>query len=149
MAKAARYAVGASVGIHLSQFEGMAKPPGPVTYADIANSYPHFRKYGDQGWEIASVVMSGMKLKVLMYWISRHGYGVTFSGLGYRVGESLDDKGVYRVAFPAEVALAIKTSLPGYRKYLQGLRYSGKYYWSVFADYLQKNTPISCANIDD
>lgn len=152
MATAARQAVGAGVGIHISHFEGMAKPPGPVTYADIANQFPHFRKYGDQGWEIATVTMSGAKLRVMMYIISRRGYGVTFSGLGYlaptdnddKFLELLDEKAVYRIAIPAEVALAIKTSMPGYRKYLQSLRYTGKYYWPVMADYVRRKTPLSC-----
>jgi 2',3'-cyclic-nucleotide 2'-phosphodiesterase (5'-nucleotidase family) len=144
MATAARQAAGASVGIHVSHFEGMWKPAGPVTYADLANEFPHFRKFGDQGWEIATVTMSGIKLRAMMYYISRKGYGVTFSGLGYIALDELDDKAIYRIAIPAEVALAIKTSIPGYRHYLQGLKYTGKYYWTAMAEYIRKNSPLTC-----
>lgn len=111
-----------------------------MTYGDLADNFPHVRKFGDQGWEIATVFMSGYKLRYFMRWISRRGFGVSFSGLGYKT----DDKATYRIAFPAEVALAIKTSLPGYKSYLQGLRYSGKYYWPVMADYLKTHSPLSC-----
>ena len=144
MATAARQAVGSGVGIHISHFEGMSKPAGVVTYADLANEFPHFRKYGDQGWEIATVTMSGWKLRIMMKVISSRGYGVTFSGLGYLDQGSVEDKALYRIAIPAEVALAIKTSMPGYRNYLQGLKYTGKYYWPVMADYIRKHTPLSC-----
>lgn len=144
MASAARLAAGAAVGVHVSQFEGVYGPPGEVIYGDIANQFPHVRKFGDQGWEIATVTMSGAKLRTMMWYISRKGYGVSFSGLGYLSPENLDDKAFYRVAFPAEVALAINTSIPGYRSYMQGLKYTGKYYWPVMADYVKKNSPIQC-----
>lgn len=143
-ATAARKAAGTSVGIHVAAFEGVYKQPGPVTYGDLADSFPHIRKFGDKGWEIATVQMSAMKLRAMMYWISRRGYGVTFSGLGYKDVGELSNKGYYTVAFPAEVALAIKTSLPGYRNYLQGLKYTGKYYWPVMMEHIQKNSPIKC-----
>lgn len=147
MATAARQVAKAHVGIHLANFEGVYKAPGPVTYGDIADNFPHIRKYGDQGWEIASVLISGLKLKALMFWISRHRYGVTFSGLGYgykNLDEVIKDKGAYRVAFPAEVILGIKNSFPQYRQYLQGLKYTGQYYWPVMANYLKKNSPLRC-----
>lgn len=155
IATAARQAAKASVGIHLSNFEGVYKDPGPITYADIADNFPHIRKYGDQGWEIASVLVSGLKLRALMFWISRRGYGVSFSGLGYKSSpgnksvmtvneDEIDDKGSYRVAFPAEIVLGIKASFPEYRHYLQGLKYSGQYYWPVMVDYIRKNSPIRC-----
>ncbi len=144
LATAARRAVGAAVGINVANFEGVAKPAGPVTYGDLADQFPHIRKYGDQGWEIATVYMSGLKLRALMYYISRRGYGVTFSGLGYLSPSDLEEKGTYRIAFPAEVAYAIQTSIPGYRHYLQGLKYTGKYYWPVMADYIRENTPLTC-----
>lgn len=144
MATAAREAVGASVGIHISNFEGMYRPPGPVTFGDIADNFPHFRKFGDAGWEIASVNLPGYILKPIMYIVSRLNVGVSFSGLGYKSYKSLNDKTVYSLAFPAEVAFAIKTSYPKYYRYLRGMRYSGKYYWPVVMDYVKKNSPITC-----
>lgn len=144
MATAARQAVGAAVGLHVAHFEGVHKPAGEVTYGDLADSFPHIRKFGDQGWEIATVTMTGIKLRSMMWYISRKGYGVTFSGLGYLAAEDLSDKALYRIAIPAEVALAIQTSIPGYRHYLQNLKYTGKYYWPVVAEYIRKNTPLTC-----
>jgi len=143
MATAARKAVGAAVGIHVASFEGKYKEPGPITYGDLADNWPHLRKFGDQGWEIATVYMSGLKLRTFMYFISRRVAGITFSGLGYKDIDP-EAKGTYRIAIPAEAALAIKTSFPGYEQYLLGLKYTGKYYWPVMVDYIKKNTPISC-----
>lgn len=145
MATAARKAVGVPVGMHIAAFEGVYKPPGQVTYGDIADNFPHLRKFGDQGWEIATVFMSGIKLKTLMFIISRIPVGVTFSGLGYKNGDyDINDKATYRIAFPAEVALAINTSYPAFSGFLNGPKYSGKYYWPVVADYIKKNSPINC-----
>lgn len=143
MATAARLAGKADVGIHVSSFEGMAKDPGPVTFGDIADSFPHFRKWGDPGWEIVTSRISATKLRAAMWYISRRGNGVTFSGLGYK-DIPADEKGYYTVAFPAEAALAIKTSFPGYRQYLAGLKYTGKYYWPVMMDYVKQNSPLKC-----
>lgn len=143
MATAARRATGAAVGIHVASFEGVYKPAGQITYGDLADNWPHIRKFGDQGWEIATVYMSGWKLRTFMYFISRRVAGITFSGMGYKdIG--VDDKATYRIAIPAEAALAIKTSFPGYQQYLLGLKYTGKYYWPVMVDYIKKNSPISC-----
>ncbi len=143
-ATAARKAAKSTVGIHVAGFEGVYKPAGPVTVGDVADSFPHVRKYGDGGWEIATINVSAFKLRAIMYWMSRRGYGVTFSGLGYKNESELPDKGYYTVAFPAEVALAIKTSLPGYRHYLQGLKFTSKYYWPVMMDYIKANSPLKC-----
>jgi 2',3'-cyclic-nucleotide 2'-phosphodiesterase (5'-nucleotidase family) len=144
MARAARKAVNASVGIHIAGFEGVYKPAGPVTFGDIVDHFPHFRKFGDQGWEIVTVYMSGFILKPVLYWVDRQGYGLSFSGLGYKEIDDLEDKATYTIAFPAEVALAIKTSFPEYRKYLKGLKYTGQFYWPVMINYVKENSPIKC-----
>lgn len=145
MATAAKEAVGATVGVHIASFEGVYKPAGPITYGDISDQFPHFRKYGDQGWEIATMRIKGWKLRPLMWIISRLNVGVTFSGLGYKKNRPLiQDKAIYTLAFPAEVAYAINTSQPRYAHYLRGLQFTGKYYWPVVQDYVKRNTPISC-----
>ena len=89
--------------------------------------------------------------------VSMKGLGVTFSGLGYKllpdksevlyINESeVDMKGTYRIAFPSEVALAINTSFPAYRKYMLGLEHTGQYYWPVMVKYIKEHSPVSCRN---
>jgi hypothetical protein len=101
--------------------------------------------------------MSGLKLKLIMKLISMKDLGITFSGLGHKLlpdqsellhvnGIEVQEKGSYRIAFPAEVALAINTSFPSYQKYLQGLEYTGHYYWPTMSKYIKENSPIHCRN---
>lgn len=145
MATAAREAAGASVGVHIASFEGVYKPAGPITLGDISDQFPHFRRFGDQGWEIATIRISGWKLRPLMWIINRLNVGVTFSGLGYKKDLPLiEDKAIYTLAFPAEIAYAINTSQPRYAHFLKGLKFTGKHYWPVVSDYVKRNTPISC-----
>lgn len=147
VARAVRKATGAAVGINIAGFLGVGKSPGTVTFGDIVDNMPHVRKYGDQGWEIATIFMSGWRLRPLMSWASSRGYSIDFSGLGYKDSPedmTIQDKATYRIAFPAEMAVAINGSLPGYRHYLQGLKFTGKYYWPVMTEYIKSHSPIKC-----
>jgi len=156
MARAIRKGVGASLGIHAASFEGVYKEPGPITRADLADNFSHLNRFGEKGWEIATIAMSGWKLKPFLWYLTRWGPGgVTFSGLGYGgTGfsefvsdvdvESLAPDAVYRIAIPRVAAEAIKNDFPGYRKYLSGLKYTGKFYWPSIEDYLKENSPIKC-----
>ncbi len=146
IATAAREAANANIGVHIANFEGVFKKAGPITYADLADNFPHVNKFGDQGWEIATVFMSAVKLKMFMKLVRMKGAGVTFSGFGSSTlsEKSIDMNGTYRIAFPAEVALAINTSYPGYRQYLQGLEHTGQYYWPVMVKYIKEHSPIKC-----
>lgn len=145
LANAARKAAGAQVGIHVASFEGVYKPPGEITEGDIADQFPHFRKYGDQGWEIATIKTSGWILRPLMFILGRLRTGITFSGPGDAKGfPLLQDKTIYTVAFPAEVAYAIQSSMPAYRYLLKDLKFTGKYYWPVMSEYVKENSPIEC-----
>lgn len=156
MARAIRKGVGASLGIHAASFEGVNKEPGPITRADLADNFSHLNRFGEKGWEIATIGMSGWKLKPFLWYLSRWGPGgVTFSGLGYGWtgnsgfvsdidAESLAPEAYYRIAIPRVAAEAIKNDFPGYRKYLSGLKYTGKFYWPVIEEYLKENSPIRC-----
>lgn len=155
MARAIRKGVGAHLGIHAASFEGMYKEPGPITRADLADNFPHLNRFGEKGWEIATILMPGYKLRPFLWFLTRWGPGgVTFSGMGYGVSgfvsdSELDPAGfapdaLYRIAIPRIAAEAIKTSFPGYRKYLRGLKYTGKFYWPVIEEYLKENSPIRC-----
>lgn len=153
MARAIRKGAGASLGIHAASFEGVYKEPGPITRADLADNFPHLDRFGEKGWEIATVLMSGSRLRPFLWYLTRWGPGgVTYSGMGYGVNEfetdidveKLAPDAVYKIAIPRVAAEAIKASFPGYRKYLQGLKYTGKFYWPVIEEYLKENSPIKC-----
>jgi 2',3'-cyclic-nucleotide 2'-phosphodiesterase (5'-nucleotidase family) len=149
MARASRLSVKASLGIHVPAFEGVWKAPGTITYGDLADNFPHIRKFGDQGWEISTIKLSGLRMRTLLFFLRRVYVGMTVSGLGKRnildsLEGSLDDKANYTLAFPAEVALAIMTTMPRYQSHMRELRYTGKYYWPVLVDYIRENSPVSC-----
>lgn len=158
MAKMSMQVANADMGMHLAAFEGVYKPAGEISYGDMVDNFPHFRKYGDEGWEIATIRARGAILKPILRgaWFLRNKLGVNFYGLSYRVvkgapvdfklmGRPLDDKVFYTMAFPAEIGLALKTSLPLVtRRIFPSLRASGKFFWPSMEQYIRENTPISC-----
>ena len=81
-----------------------------------------------------------------MYWATRRGYAIDLSGLGYKSWEEIpnDEKASYKIAIPAEMVYAIKGSLPQFRQYLVGLKFTGKHFWPVITDYIKTNSPIKC-----
>jgi 2',3'-cyclic-nucleotide 2'-phosphodiesterase (5'-nucleotidase family) len=168
MAKMSQEATGASLAIHLAQFEGLALEPGIVTFGDIIENFPHFRNYGDPGWEISTITVSGKALKIILKAvINLKHLGVNFYGVNYRLfkipsfipfigskqyafglrvnGQKIQNKARYTVAFPSEVGHAIKLSIPPVaNRVMPDLKSSGHYYWDVMESYVRANSPISC-----
>jgi 5'-nucleotidase/UDP-sugar diphosphatase len=165
MAKMAKEAAGAEVGLHLASFEGVSFLPGPVTYGNLVDNFPHIRKAGDPGWEVASFRVKGKVMKtVLQALINLEGQmGMNFEGLTYHAiriplkkpiviafglkidGRPIENERFYRLAFPAEVAFAVKALLPAkVQRIFPGLEYSGQYMWNVMERYVRANSPIKC-----
>lgn len=169
MAKMTKEASGASLAVHLADFEGEQIPAGPITFGDMIDNFPHTRQYGDPGWEIATIHVKGSVLKSLLGAIInlKDTKGISLSGVTYKTirvptfvpylggkvipygmrtaAGSIKNKGDYSVAFPGEVAHALKESLPNVTKTLfPGLKNTGKYYWKVMEEYIRSNSPISC-----
>lgn len=145
MARALRKATSASVGIHIPAFAGVGKAAGPITIGDIVDNQPHIHALSERnkGWEIATIYMSGWRLRPLLYWANRQGYAIDISGFGYKEFP-IDEKASYKIAIPAEIVYAIKGSLQQYQHYLVGLKFTGKYFWPVITDYVKENSPIKC-----
>lgn len=148
MARALRKATNASLGIHIPAFGGVGKPAGPVTFGDIVDNQPHIHTLDERnkGWEIATIYMSGWRLRPLLYWANSRGYAIDLSGMGYKSVEEIpeDEKASYKIAIPAEIVYAIKGSLPQYRQYLVGLKFTGLHLWPVLTQYVKDNSPIKC-----
>jgi 2',3'-cyclic-nucleotide 2'-phosphodiesterase (5'-nucleotidase family) len=169
MARMTRDSVAADIGIHLAHFEGILLEPGPVTFGDMIDNYPHFSNYGDQGWEISTVKLKGYVLKTLLRAIVnvKHQMGVNFHGVTYRSillpkilpyiggrnwaykmrvnGQKIYNQQDYVIAFPTEVAHALRLTLPAVtQKLFPSLDNSGKYYWPIMEEYIRENSPIQC-----
>src|SRR5690606_11587035 len=145
----------ADLAIHLAQFDGMALEPGPITFGDMIENFPHFRKYGDPGWEISTIKVKGKALKVILRGvINLKDMGANFSGMQYRAftipsfipyngskkiaygfrvnGQKIDKNATYTVAFPSEIGHALKMTLPkAARKVIPEIINSGEHYWYV------------------
>lgn len=169
MAKMTKDASGATLAIHLADFEGEQIPAGQITYGDMIDNFPHIRNYGDPGWEISTIHVKGSILKTLLGAIInlKDSKGISFNGITYKSirvpsfipylggkvfpysmrtsSGAINNKGDYTVAFPSEVAYALKESLPNVTKVLfPSLKNTGKYYWKVMEEYIRNNSPISC-----
>lgn len=168
MAKMSQEATNADLAIHLAQFEGQALDPGSISFGDMIENFPHFRNYGDPGWQIATINVSGKVLKVLLKGIINLKHlGVNFHGVNYRKftipafipylggkqyafalrvkGKRIDNNAKYTIAFPSEVGHALKLSLPEVtKKVFPDLKNTEYYYWEIMEDYIKKNSPISC-----
>ena len=84
MARMGQQATNSDLSIHLAQFEGLAVDPGKITYGDMIENFPHFRNYGDPGWEISTITVSGKALKIILKAvINLEQFGISFYGVDY------------------------------------------------------------------
>jgi 5'-nucleotidase len=173
MAKMSADATKADIGMHLAFFEGMTIRPGPITYGNLVDNFPHARKPGDPGWEIATFETSGKNLKILLRAIAtmKKQMGISFHGVDFDFvrmpdnlpyagglsfawnfklnGKRIDKFKKYKVAFPAEVGYAVKISLPKKAQDIfPKLDFTGQYYWPVMDAYMKKYSPIKCLSRD-
>lgn len=168
MAKMTKEAVAADIGIHLAHFDGASLPPGPISFGDMIDNYPHFSHYGDEGWQISTIKVRGWMLKLILRAIvnARQQMGVNFHGITYRSilieglpylnsfrwafnlrvnGYKIYNQQEYTIAFPSEVGHALKLTLPvATQELFPSLENSGKSYWPVMEEYIRTHSPIQC-----
>ncbi|HXH29202.1 MAG TPA: metallophosphatase [Bacteriovoracaceae bacterium] len=153
LARMTKHAAGADLGLHLAAFEGEKIPRGFIRYGDLVDNYPHFRKFGDPGWEIVTVQMKGMVLEKIYQFIStRKGQlGWNFSGIERSGkdtlvnGEKIKSWKSYGLALPHEVTFALETALPFIKRFIyQERKQTGVFIWNGIEEYLRLNSPLSC-----
>ncbi len=168
MARMSQEATNADLSLHLTQFEGMALDPGKITFGDMIENFPHFRNYGDPGWEISTITVNGKALKIILKGIiNLKQFGINFYGVDYRLfkiptfipflggkqyafglrvkGKRIDNNAKYTIAFPSEVGHAIKLTIgEAAKKVMPDQKNTGHYYWEVMENYIKANSPIQC-----
>lgn len=170
MAKMSQEATNSDLALHVAQFEGQAVAPGDITVGNLIENFPHIRKYGDRGWEISTITVSGKALKVILKGlINLKTYGINFYGVDYKVfkipsfipylgnkewafglrvkGQKINNSANYKISFPSEVGLALKQTLgDSVKKVMPDLKNTGIFYWDVMESYIKANSPIKCLN---
>lgn len=168
MARMSGEATNADLALHLTQFEGASLEPGKITFGDMIDNFPHFRNYGDPGWEISTITVDGKALKIILKGIiNLKQFGINFYGVHYRMfripnfipyiggynyafalrvkGKKIDNKAKYTIAFPSEVGHAIKQTIAdAAKKVMPDQKNTGHYYWGVMENYIKANSPIEC-----
>jgi 5'-nucleotidase / UDP-sugar diphosphatase len=169
MARMTSMYTNSDIGIYLSAFAGQRVEPGPITYGDMIENFPHFRSYHDQGWEISTIRVNGKILKSLIRAMINvdNLFGINFYGVTYREislprmipwlggrkwatslrsqGQSIQNKKHYTISFPTEVAFALRESLPKTTQRLfPSLQETGEFYWDITERYIRENSPLRC-----
>ncbi|PIP88576.1 MAG: hypothetical protein COW01_13635 [Bdellovibrionales bacterium CG12_big_fil_rev_8_21_14_0_65_38_15] len=166
----AKEAMETDIGIHMANFQGVVKEAGPVTYGDLVDNYPHFRTYGDQGWNLASFEADGKFIKAFVRaLVNLPGQvgididGITWKELklpgfipylggriyayGFKVkGEKVEKDKRYSLAFPSEIGHVLELLVKDKVRYVfpEFNEDKSKPYWSVMEEYVKKNSPIKC-----
>ncbi|MGK0367225.1 MAG: 5'-nucleotidase/UDP-sugar diphosphatase, partial [Thermoproteota archaeon] len=66
MAEITRVGGKTDIGLYMANFTGTEFPAGNITLGMMVDNFPHFRNYGDMGWEISRFRLKGKKLKLLL-----------------------------------------------------------------------------------
>ncbi|WP_408096141.1 bifunctional metallophosphatase/5'-nucleotidase [Peredibacter sp. HCB2-198] len=169
IARLTREAAKTELGLQFDVFQGEQIPAGPITYGDIVDNFPHFRRWGDQGWNVARARISGFVLKQILNALARSEVAlqVMIDGIkaqdkaGHEVpydptvhtaesaminGEQIRNLRYYSIALPSEVPYGMEKLLNIFgRVILHQLDYlETKNYWPLLEEYIQKNSPIRC-----
>lgn len=156
------------IGVHHSSFEGEEIQAGDIRFGDMIDNFPHFRHFGDQGWEIVRSNLPGWAIKKVLNLVRKKPgmSGMSITGLEwpkdmetlqipydphYAVnnaminGQKIRNLKSYSMAYTSEMVYAIKKMLPGISKiFLPKLRYTREYYWPKLEEYIRKNSPLTC-----
>lgn len=170
IARLSRTVASTEIGLQFDVFQGEQINPGPITYGDIVDNFPHFRKWGDQGWNVARTRVSGFLLKKILSALADSEIAIQVMIDGAQIfnkstgktmnydptihspeealidGKEILNVGYYTVALPSEVPYGIMKFLGslGYML-LQDLEYlQDQSYWPLLENYVAQNSPLQC-----
>jgi 5'-nucleotidase / UDP-sugar diphosphatase len=169
LARMTRVAGKTDFGLQFDNFQGERIPAGTITFGDMVDNFPHFRKWGDQGWKVSKAIVSGFLLKKVLDTLasSEVSLQVTIDGLKAKVddksspepfdftlhnsevavveGKPINNLRYYSIALPSEVPYAVVKlfNVFGY-VILNNLLDTKTYYWPMIEKYIRQNSPLEC-----
>jgi 2',3'-cyclic-nucleotide 2'-phosphodiesterase (5'-nucleotidase family) len=161
----------ADVGLYLTNFMGEKIKAGEITYGDIIRNFPHINEFGQPGWEIMKIKMSGWQILSLLTGVVNvplFKEKAIIGGVDYKTftipkvipwiggktfftrfrinGKRLKFKKKYDVALPFELKKLLEgilsKKLVGYLN-LNAVR-NEYYLWPMLEDYLSKQDKLEC-----
>jgi 5'-nucleotidase len=170
IARLTRKVANTELGLQFDAFQGEQIDPGVITFGDMVDNFPHFRKWGDKGWKISRARVSGFLLKRILRFMANSPLGLQVTIDGVQVknkngeGASSFDPKVHRV----EEAMVDGEQLNSLRFYTIGLPSEVPYgvlklanvfafiilqelstvpdgdYWFHLEKYIRDNSPLQC-----
>jgi 2',3'-cyclic-nucleotide 2'-phosphodiesterase (5'-nucleotidase family) len=169
IARLTRKVANTDLGLQFDVFQGEQINAGPITFGDVVDNFPHFRRWGDQGWNVARARVSGFLLKSILNALanSEVAVQVTIDGVQSKdksgrvvpydptvhtartaliEGEELHNLRFYTVGLPSEVPYGIMKFLGIFgRLLLMNLDYlEDQSYWPLLENYVAENSPLQC-----
>jgi 2',3'-cyclic-nucleotide 2'-phosphodiesterase (5'-nucleotidase family) len=170
IARLTRETANTDLGLQFDSFQGEEIPAGEITFGDMVDNFPHFRKWNDQGWKVGKATVSGFLLKKVLQIMASSdiAFQVTIDGLQAKLdhkshpvpydvrrhpvytaminGQPINSFRYYSVAMPSEVPHGMMKLLNvfGYVILNQVKFLSHGSYWPILEDYIKRNSPIRC-----
>jgi 2',3'-cyclic-nucleotide 2'-phosphodiesterase (5'-nucleotidase family) len=168
MAKLTRVSAKADLGFQIDNFQGEEIAPGPIRYGDMIDNFPHFRKWGDEGWQIVTAYVPGFLLKWVIQFLNSpdsplpltiDGFNVKRDGQmeSYQPGKHRGEKiyvgqypirnfKLYKVALPGELTFGVlrTSSFLANLVFLNHRPVKNGHYWPLLEKYIRENSPLSC-----
>lgn len=152
------------LGLQFDVFQGEQIDPGAITFGDMVDNFPHFRKWGDKGWKVSRARVSGFLLKKILSLLanSELGLQVMIDGVEakggrwnprrHRVGEAridgqkLSSMRYYTIGLPSEVPFGMLKlmNIFGFVLLNELEEVKGGEYWPLLEGYIKKNSPLRC-----
>jgi 2',3'-cyclic-nucleotide 2'-phosphodiesterase (5'-nucleotidase family) len=170
MARLTKDVLKADLGIQFDNFQGEMISEGPITFGDMIDNFPHFRKWGDEGWKVGRLKVSGLLLKQILKALSKSEFadhvtidGVTVFDFFFLKSKVFDPKNhspeealvdnqpinhgrYYTVALPSEIphALLKMLNVLAYGVFPELRVRRDLSYWPLLENYIRENSPLRC-----
>ena len=168
MAKLTRISAKADLGFQIDNFQGEEIAPGPIRYGDMIDNFPHFRKWGDAGWQIVTAHVPGFLLKWAVKFLNSPDspLPLTIDGFNVKDGDEfvrfkpslhrgqkvyvgeypIRNFKLYKIALPGELTFGMlrTSSFLANLVFLNHKEVKNGHYWPLLEKYIRDNSPLSC-----
>jgi 2',3'-cyclic-nucleotide 2'-phosphodiesterase (5'-nucleotidase family) len=164
IARLTREVAKSELGLQFDVFQGEQIDPGNITYGDMVDNFPHFRKWGDKGWKVSRARVSGFLLKKILELLANSELGLQVMIDGVQAkggawdprrdrvsearidGQRLSGMRYYTIALPSEVPFGMLKLMNvfGFVLLNELEEIKGADYWPLLEDYIKKNSPLRC-----